>query len=167
MLIGFSSKSITEGNLTLRHLSLSDGPLISKLLRHKDVLESSGIKTSRSAPWILFYWWLRRTFFSAYCIEHELQTIGFIGLYNLKPDASAEISLVFFDSACRRKGYGTRSFQMLSRNSHIAEAVNTFIVRVRKKNESSRSFWNGLGFETAGSDGDVLIMTRKRLPEEL
>jgi ribosomal protein S18 acetylase RimI-like enzyme len=180
MLITSLPRYIKQRDLTLRRLRILDGPFLSATLkRREDILKSSGVCktpqssgvcktrqsggvcTPRRTPWLFFYWWLRKTFFVAYCIERKSQTIGFIGLSNLVPGESAEISLVLFDSACRRRGYGTASFQLLSRSSFTIAFANTFIVRVRKDNESARFFWTSLGFVTLGSDGDVTVMIRR------
>jgi RimJ/RimL family protein N-acetyltransferase len=167
MLITSLPRCITHRDLTLRHLRISDGPFLSGIMEREDILKSSGVcKTRQSSgvcrprrtPWIIFYWWLRKTFFVAYCIERKAHTIGFIGLSNLVPGESAEISLVLFDPVSRRKGYGTRAFTLLSQHPFTTAFANTFIVRVRKDNESARSFWTKLGFETVGGDGDTIMM---------
>ena len=161
MLITSLPRYIKQRDLTLRHLRISDGPSLSETLMQEDILESSGVCRPRRTPWIFFFWWLRKTFFIAYCIERKSQTIGFIGLSNFTPGESAEISLVLFDPVSRRRGYGTRSFKLLSRNSFTTAFANTFIVKVRKDNESALSFWASLGFVTIGIDGDVTVMIRR------
>lgn len=167
MLITSLPRYITQRDLTLRHLRISDGPLLSETLKREDILESSRVcKTCissrvcrpRRTSWIIFYWRLRKIFFAAYCIERESRTIGFIGLFNLVPGESSELSLVLFDPFFRRRGYGTRAFKMLSRNKFTATFANTFIARVRKDNEPAYCFWRKLGFETVGYDGDIIVM---------
>jgi RimJ/RimL family protein N-acetyltransferase len=158
MLIAPLPRRIKQQDLTLRHLRLSDGPFLSKTLMRKDILISNGILTRLGTSWIFFYWWLRRTFFVAYCIEHKSQPVGFIGLSNLMVGKSSDISLVLFDPAFRRKGYGTDAFKMLSRNSFTKAFANTFIARVRKDNEPALCFWRKLGFETLRSDNDIMVM---------
>ena len=167
MHVTFLLRQIKQGDLALRRLRISDGPFLSRTLGREDILRSSGVCRPGRSPWIFFHWWLRKTFFVAYCIELQLRTIGFIGLFNLVPGASAEVSLVLFDPVFRRRGYGSRAFTMLSGNTFTKAFAHTFIVRVRKDNESARSFWTKLGFETVRVDGDtiVMVMTKKRLPE--
>jgi len=161
MLIAYLPACIEDRDLGLRQLRISDGPFLSELLEHGDILISSGINTPRRTPWVLLYWWLRRTFPVAYCIEREARTIGFTGLHNLVPGESAEISLVIFDPASRRRGYGTRSVQLLCGNSFTISLADTFIARVRNDNGPARSFWRSLGFAFLESDGDVTVMIRR------
>lgn len=158
MLITSLPRYITQRDLTLRHLRISDGPLLSETLKREDILESSRVCRPRRTSWIIFYWRLRKIFFAAYCIERESRTIGFIGLFNLVPGESSELSLVLFDPFFRRRGYGTRAFKMLSRNKFTATFANTFIARVKKDNGPAYCFWRKLGFETVGYDGDIIVM---------
>jgi ribosomal protein S18 acetylase RimI-like enzyme len=158
MLIAFLPRCIKQRGLTLRPMRISDGPNLSKNLMREDIIITRGICTPRGISWIFFYWWLRKIFFAAYCIERESRTIGFIGLFNLVPGESSELSLVLFDPAFRRRGYGTRAFEMLSQSYFMAAFANTFIVRVRKDNEPAFSFWRKLGFETVRDDKDIIVM---------
>jgi len=149
---------INDGDIILRPVRISDKPSISKILERNDILKSSGVTRLRTTPWFLLYRWLRRTFFAAYCIERNARTIGFIGIYNLVPDKSAEISLAIFDPADRMKRTGSRAFQVFCKSYFSSAPGNTLIARVRNDNEVARSFWARLGFVTTGRDGDVLVM---------
>ncbi len=161
MMIAHVPAYIEDRDLRLRHLRISDGRVISELLYRADVLKSSGINTPPKTHWTFFYCWIRRTFLAAYRIELKAETIGFIGLHNFAPGESAEISLVLFAPAMRLRGYGRRSFEMLSRNPFTKAFAGTFIARVRKDNEAARSFWRKLGFETVDSQGDTILMKLK------
>jgi GNAT superfamily N-acetyltransferase len=174
MLIAHLPTSIEDRDLRLRHIRISDGPFISELLEHDDILKSSGIcnsrqsggiNTPRRTPWFLLYWWLRRTFLIAYCIELESRTIGFIGLSKPPIGKSAEISLVIFDPISRRRGFGTRAFRVLCRVFYILAPGNILLVKVRNDNEAALSFWSKLGFANPCSDGCMTTMTRRR-PQE-
>jgi RimJ/RimL family protein N-acetyltransferase len=158
MLTTFLPRCRRDGDITLRPLRISDGPSLSRILEQEDILKSGGRKRLRRTHWIFFYFWLRRTFFAAYCIEHQAETIGFVGLHNLVPGESAEISLVLFDPAGRRRGYGTRAFKLLCGNSFTISFADTLIAKVRNDNGPARSFWTSLGFVTLRSDGDVTVM---------
>jgi RimJ/RimL family protein N-acetyltransferase len=162
MMIAHLPACIKDRDVRLRHVRISDGPGISELLEHDDILTSSGINTPRRTQWLFFYCWLRKTFFAAYFIELKKEKIGFIGLYNLAPGESAEISLIVFDPSFRRRGYGTLAFKMLSQNPFTAAFANTFIVRVRTDNEPARSFWRKLGFETVRVEGDTIEMRLRK-----
>jgi RimJ/RimL family protein N-acetyltransferase len=162
MLIAHLPAYIEDRDLRLRRLRISDGPFISKLLQHDDILISSGTDTHRRTPWPLLYWWLRRTFLIAYCIEHRARTIGFVGLYNIVSGESAEISLVIFDPLSRRRGFGTRAFQLLCGNSFTISLEDTLIAKARRDNEPARAFWTSLGFGPAGNEGDIMVMIRER-----
>ncbi len=166
MLFAFLPRYIKQQDLTLRLLRISDGPSLSEALKQKDILKSCGISRSPETDsirpcgtsWISFYRWLRKTFFIAYCIERKAQRIGFIALSNLAPGESAEISLVLFDPLFRGQGYGTRAFEMLSRNSFAKAFANTFVARVKKDNSRAYSFWRKLGFEAVTDEGDTTVM---------
>ncbi len=155
-------RRMNHGNLALRQLRMSDGRFLSEVMSRHDILESGAAGKPGRSSWIFFYWWLRKTFFAAYCIEHNGQVIGFIGLFNLVPGESAEISLVLFDPVLRRRGYGTRAFQLLA-GSPILELANTLIARVRKDNLSAHSFWSKLGFQTVRNEPGVMVMIKRRL----
>ena len=174
MLIAYLPASIEDRDLRLRHIRISDGPFISKLLEHDDILKSSGvcksrqsggINTPRRTPWFLLYWWLRRTFLVAYCIERESRTIGLIGLSKPPMGEFAEISLVIFDPISRRRGFGTRAFQLSCRVFYTLAPGNILLVKVRDDNEAALSFWSKLGFDNPRSDGCMTVMSRRRLRE--
>ncbi len=153
-------KFITTGEMTLRRVRISDRSLLSKNMTEDDTDKSSSDGRPGCTPWI-FYLRLRRTFFTAYCIEYEREVIGFIGLYNLVPAESAEISLALFEPSLRRKGHGTRAVQMLFQSTVVRALANTIIAKVRKDNISARSFWAKLGFQEVGIEEDVMVMIRK------
>ncbi len=161
MFIAYLSASIEDRDLRLRRIRISDGPLLSKLLEHDDILKSSGISAPRRTPWVLFYWWLRRTFLVASCIERESRTIGFIGLSKPPIGKSAEISLVIFDPTNRRRGFGTRAFQLSCRVFYALTPEDILLVKVQNDNEAALSFWSKLGFENLCSDGCMTVMTRR------
>jgi ribosomal protein S18 acetylase RimI-like enzyme len=158
MLVTALPRYIHDGDILLRPMRVWDGPFVSIILQRGDILKSSGVRKLRTTPWFLLYLWLRRTFFAAYCIERNARTIGFIGIYNLVPGRSAEISLAIFDPADRRKRAGSRACQALCRSFFSSALGNTLIARVRNDNAAARGFWSRLGFETTHRDGDVLVM---------
>ncbi len=152
------------GDTALRRVRISDGQSLSKkMMTSDDIVTSGSDRKPEQTPWIFFYWWLRRTFFAAYCIEYKGEMIGFIGLYNLVPWESAEISLVLFTTAFRRKGHGTLAVQMLSENPALMELAKTLIARVRKDNTHARLFWAKLGFEEVRMDEDVMVMVKNSI----
>lgn len=158
MLITRVPLSLKDGDLKLRPFRVTDGLYLSRLLAQEDILNSSSVDIPRKPLWFLLYWWIRRTFPVAYCVERQAKVIGFIGLYNLAAGRSSEITLVLFDPVFRRRGFGTLAFNLLSRNSFTKAFANTFIARVRKDNEPALFFWRKLGFKTVRSDKDTMVM---------
>jgi RimJ/RimL family protein N-acetyltransferase len=158
MIIASLPGIIKDGDITLRPLRISDGPFISKALRQDDILRSSGKDKFHGVPWLLLYFWIRKTFFLAYCIERRAERIGFIGFYNLVVGESANVSLVIFDSGNRRKGIGTRALQLLSRTFFAQMLTGSLIAVVRKDNPAALTFWKQLGFDTVGDDEDTIKM---------
>ncbi|MCL4475446.1 MAG: hypothetical protein M1508_04360 [Nitrospirae bacterium] len=88
--------------LRLRPLRIIDIPLVRKGLRDKDVLRTTGPGKPLSGECLSVWWWLKKTYTILLCIEVESTCVGFIGLYNLKPGESAEITLAIFDRGMRR-----------------------------------------------------------------
>lgn len=162
MLIAFLPKYMMSGNMKLRRVKLSDCPLLAKIMAGDDIVKSATVRRPSRIAWIFFYWWLIRTFFLAYLIEHEGEVIGFAGLFNLSPGGSAEIALVLFSPDFRRKGHGTKAVQMLFESPLLTSLINTLIAKVRKDNDTAQSFWTKLGFRTVRMEADVVIMLKER-----
>jgi RimJ/RimL family protein N-acetyltransferase len=146
-----------DRGIRLRPLSIFDGCLIKSGLRDDDILRSAGQVEPISKSWLSFWWWLRRTYFLSYCIEAGSELIGFIGLYDLSHDRSAELSLAIFDRRNRNLGYGTRAFHLLTQN--LKGYTPELRVRVKTDNRTAISFWSKLGFKELGDLGDVKMMS--------
>jgi hypothetical protein len=150
-------KRMEDGNIRLRPLIISDGPSVNTGLRNVDILRASGLTgpvlKSRLSAW----WWLKKTYVLLYCIEVDSSCIGFVGLYNLKPDRSAEMTLVIFDSKNRRTGYGTKVFNLFTQV--IKKYFLKIIVRVRTDNYASIAFWSKLGFKETGDPDGIKVMS--------
>jgi RimJ/RimL family protein N-acetyltransferase len=145
-----------DGNIRLRPFRFRDRHVIGDGLRYEAVLSPRSTTDLRLKSNISVWWWLKRTYTVLYCIEADSVCIGFIGLYNLRPDRSAELSLVISDRKNRRLGYGTKAFNLLAQNLdryHIK--LN---VRIAPENTASISFCKKLGFEEHGDpDGNMQI----------
>jgi RimJ/RimL family protein N-acetyltransferase len=149
---------LKDKEVTLRPVRLSDGPFMADGLRDRDMLETNGLKEPIRASWFFVWWWIKKTYRYSYCIECGPRRIGFIGLFNLKPDRAAEVSLAIFESAFRRNGYGTRAFRLFMCGLKGHPGIEKIIVRVRRDNQSAYSFWRSLGFlETNTSDGTIAM----------
>lgn len=147
---------LEDDNIRLRPLRIFDGPFITDVLRDKDILKSNGLSKPMSSLWFSFWWWIKKTFIPCYCIECDSKRIGFIGLYNLSPGKSAEMSLAIFNETLRRHGYGTRAFRLLVQGLKRYSVVKNLLVKVETDNHAAISFWRKLGFiETEISDGVV------------
>jgi len=100
---------------------------------------------------------LKKTFMPAYCIECDSKPIGFIGLYDLIPGESAEISLAIFDKTFRRHGYGTRAFKLLAQHLQRYSVVREIHVNVTRDNHRALSFWKTVGFLKMNTVDDTTI----------
>ncbi len=147
MLIAKVPRLLQEGDLMLRPLRIWDGPSISRALMSDDLLGCCGLKKPLDIPWPFFYRRLKRMYPLAYCIEHASETVGFIGLYNLRPDKSAEMSLMIFSLQRRRAGLGTTAFRLLTSALEQRRLVRRWFVSVMRDNVHAYSFWKKLGFE--------------------
>ena len=139
-------RHMRDDNLKLRPLKISDGHLISSGLRDKMVLKANGLSKPVDSSWFFVRWWIKKTYSFFFCIELDSRLIGFIGLYNLMPGKSAEISLVIFDKTFRRRGYGTRAFKLLALCAQRYSLVKEIGAKVKTDNHGALSFWEKLGF---------------------
>jgi len=159
MLIAKVPRTIHKGDLTLRPLRIWDGPFLSRMLMKDDILRYCGLSRPLEIPWFSFYRQLKAMFPLAYRIEYESEAMGFIGLCNLRPDQSAEMSLMIFKSSCRRMGLGTTAFRLLSAALEGNHLVRRWVVSVRRDNAPAYAFWRKLGFEEVWRDGETVRMT--------
>lgn len=150
---------LSEEKLRLRPVRLSDGPFMKNGFGEKDVLEANGSGRQMSASWFFVWWWIKKTYVYSYCIDLDSRPIGFIGLYNLRPDKSADISLAIFDSVLRRNGYGTRAFRLFAKSLQRHPALERIFVSVQAENYAARSFWRHLGFGEATASGGIVDMS--------
>jgi RimJ/RimL family protein N-acetyltransferase len=158
---------MSDGNIRLRPFRILDSPFINNSLRDKDVLKTSNLKEFLSRSWFPFWWWMKRTYASLHCIEVNSECIGFIGLYNLNPDKSAEMTLVIFESKNRRFGYGSRAYNIFAR--FLKRYFSKIIVRVRTDNHASIAFWTKLGFRELYTLKGIKVMSlhlRKLIDEK-
>jgi len=150
---------VKDGHLGLRRLRIFDGPFIRDILMDRDILKSGGLSKPISKSWFFVWWWIKKTFEPAYCVEFDSKRIGFIGLYDLKLGKSAEMTLVIYEKNCRRMGYGTRTFHILAQALRRYNLIEKIVVKVREDNHASISFWTGLGFEDVHSLGGIRVMS--------
>ena len=148
---------IEEGNIKLRPLRIADCTLIGNRLRNRDNLTANGSSSPILKSWFSLWWWLEKTYPLLRCIEINSECIGFIGLYNLNTDKSAEMTLVIFDDKNRRAGYGTKAFKLFAQV--IKKYFLKIIVRVRKDNYASTAFWSKLGFEERSGLNGIKVMS--------
>jgi RimJ/RimL family protein N-acetyltransferase len=151
-------RNMGDGNIRLRPPRFRDRHVIGDGLRNEAVLSPRGRTGLISKSYISVWWLLRQTYTVLYCIEADSVCIGFIGIYNLQPDRSAELSLMIFDRKNRRLGYGTKAFNLLEQNLdryHIK--LN---VRIAPENTASLSFCKKLGFEEHGDIRKIKVMSQ-------
>lgn len=148
-----------DGRIVLRHLRLGDGPFLSNGLREEGILKAKGLNKPVSPPWFFIWWWFKKTYICPFCIELDSRPIGFIGLYNLIPGESAEISLMIFDKTLRRQGYGTRAFELFVRSLQRHSIVERILIKIKADNHIALSFWRKVGFVEADILDDVISMS--------
>ncbi len=158
MLIAKVPRLLNDGDLTLRPLRIWDGSSLRRALMKDDILASCGLKGPLAISWFSLYRQLKAMFPLAYLIEYVSGTIGFIGICNLRPDNSAEVSLVIFDVSCRRRGLGTNAFRMLSSALESSHLVRKWLVSVSKGNSPAHAFWTKLGFEEVCQEKETVRM---------
>lgn len=150
---------IEGGSIRLRPLRVFDGPFFASGLKDEDILSTSGLNRPIASSWFSVWWWMKKTFIPAYFIECDSKQIGFIGLYNLIPGKSAEMSLAIFDKNNRRLGYGTRAFNICAQGMQRHSVVKEIIVKVKTDNHGALSFWKKLGFVEAGIINGLITMS--------
>lgn len=149
-----------DDNLRLRRLRFSDGPFIMNGLKDEIIANANGLIRPINASWFFLWWWMKKTFMHAYCIECDSKPIGFIGLYDLMLGESTEISLTIFDKTLRRQGYGTRSFKLLAQHLQKHSVVREMRAKVMRDNHSALSFWRKIGFlQMVTLDATQIIMS--------
>ncbi|MGO9417207.1 MAG: GNAT family N-acetyltransferase [Syntrophobacteraceae bacterium] len=149
---------IEDGSIRLRPLRIFDGLFLMSGLKDEDILLANGLNKPVDSSWFFVWWWFKKTFVPGYCIEYDSRAIGFIGLYNLLPAKSAEVSLVIFDRGSRRKGYGTRSFKILILNLQRFSLIREITARVMEDNQAAISFYAKLGFKERSNTDCVKTM---------
>jgi RimJ/RimL family protein N-acetyltransferase len=149
---------IEDGNMRLRLLSLFDAPFLCDGFRSQEISAASGFRNTQALSWLSVWWWIKKTFAIVYCIEIDSERIGFIGLYNLQPGESAETTLVIFDKAMRRHGYGSRAFNLFLQTIKGKSLVEMIIVKVKADNHISASFWHRRGFKEISRKNDIQTM---------
>jgi len=160
-------RRMSDGNMRLRPFRILDSSFINNSLRDKDILKASNLKEPLSRSWFPFWWWMKRTYASLHCMEVNSKCIGFIGLYNLKPDRSAEMTLIIFDARHRHLSYGSRAFNIFTR--FLKRYFSKIIVRVRTGNHASIAFWTKLGFRELYTLKGIKVMSlhlRKLIDEK-
>ena len=152
-------RSMKDVNLWLRPLSFFDGHLISNGLRDEVILKANGLSKPIYSSWFFIWWWFKKTYICSFCIELDSRSIGFIGLYNLIPGKSAEISLVIFDKTLRQHGYGTRAFKLFAQSLQRHSVVEKILIKIKTDNHSALSFWEKLGFVETSMLNDIINMS--------
>jgi RimJ/RimL family protein N-acetyltransferase len=140
-------------------LRFSDGPFIREGLTDGEILSSSGISLPVHASWFSILWWMKRTYVHLYCIDIGSKCSGFIGLYNLIPGVSAELTLAILDAALRGHGYGTDAFNLFMRNLGRRSIVKRVLIKVKRENSKAQRFWKRLGFTETGVSAGVIEMS--------
>ena len=160
-------RQLTENNIRLRPVRIFDALFIHSGFASDDFLAANGLTRPITSSWFLMWWWIKKTFVFSYCILVNGKRAGFIGLHNMNPFASAEMSLALFEKDMRRKGYGSRAFHLFLHDLEKHQFVKKIVVRVDKDNFVSLSFWKRLGFEEIHGEDCVMTLFYVTRPSSL
>jgi RimJ/RimL family protein N-acetyltransferase len=149
---------IEDGHVGLRLLGLSDIADVKEALGTPEISAASRLNKTASPSWLSVWWWIRTTFPLIYSIEYNSRRIGFIGIYNLKPGRSSEISLVIYKDRDRKRGYGSRACAIFTKYLKEHHLLKQLIVKIKKDNEISISFWQKLGFRELQINDTVVTL---------
>jgi len=147
--IGKMPRRTEAGGICLRRFSVRDLPFVRQGLQEAGWSESS----------FLTWWRLRRTFSFLYLVEISGRPAGIFGVYNFAPGSSAEISLMIFDEALRRRGYGKEIFSMAVEMLRRRAFVKRLSVMIDPENASALAFWTSLGFRDNSRRGKNKVLT--------
>ena len=149
---------IEGGHVGLRLLGLSDISYVKEALVDPQISGTSLLAKPVSLSWLSVWWWIRKTFPLIYSIECNSRRIGFIGIYNLTPGRSSEISLVIYKDRDRRRGYGSRAFAIFANYLKECHLLTHLIVKIKTDNDMSISFWQKLGFREIQIAGNIMTL---------
>ena len=155
---------LTENNIKLRPVSIFDSRFIHSGFGSYDFLTANGLKQPITSSQFLTWWWIKKRFVFSYCILVKGKRAGFLGLHNMQPCLTAEISLALFEKDIRRKGYGSRAFRLFADDLQKHNFVKKIVVRVTKDNFVSRSFWEKLGFEEVKRNDGAIVLQYAAYP---
>jgi RimJ/RimL family protein N-acetyltransferase len=156
---------MTTFPMRLRPVRILDGPFLSEGFKREDVLHVNNLKKPIYSSWLPVWWWMKRTFFCAYCILVDSRRIGFIGLYNLKFRKSVEIGLFIFEKNMRHLGYGSKAFNLLAQNFKRFSFVEEITAKVKLDNQVAISFCQRNGFEELYAEGSTITLSANLLKE--
>lgn len=149
---------MTDGVIDLRHMKISDGPFLRKHMAESEALSYTELSRPVSASWFRIWLRMRKIFNVAYIIAVDCKPVGFIGLYNLVSGQSAEISLVIFDEGKRRKGYGSRAFNLIAYNLQTYSLVRSIFIKYKSDNTVAGSFWSSCGFQVECRKDNIITV---------
>ncbi|KPK02176.1 MAG: hypothetical protein AMK71_03215 [Nitrospira bacterium SG8_35_4] len=138
---------MTDGVIQLRPMKISDGPYLRKQLADREVVSYTLLSRPVSGSWFHVWLKMKKIFNFAYIMVVDSKPVGFAGLYNLIPGQSAEMSLVIFDRGNRRRGYGSRAFDLVVNNLQTHSIVKNIFVEYKSNNMGAQSFWSKCGFQ--------------------
>jgi L-amino acid N-acyltransferase YncA len=152
--------SLQGQTICLRPCRTGDLPCLRKLFEKAALpVPGAGQKTFRSLP--SFVKWLLLTFQVIYLIEREKTVTGFVGLYNVKPGKSLNLSIALFDPGDQGKGYGTHALGLLLPYLQKKSLAEEVIAEVESTNARSLSFFAKAGFEIIEHKDDRIVLSKK------
>jgi N-acetylglutamate synthase-like GNAT family acetyltransferase len=122
-------------------------------------IPGSGQRTFRSLP--SFVKWLLLTFQVIYLIEAEKTTLGFVGLYNMKPAKRLKLSIMMFNPHDRGKGHGRDALELLLTYLQKKGLAEEVVAEVASTNMLSLSFFERAGFEIVEQKDGLIVLSKK------
>jgi len=149
VLLGRMPAKIHAGEILLRRSSFHDLAFV------RDNLDECFESCSAFRCW----WRLRSVFAFLYIVEISGRPAGIFGISRFEPGISAEVSLALFDKTLRRLGYGREIISLASEMLLSRARVRQLLVTVEPENHAALSFWQGLGFQQAGTRGGNAVLS--------
>lgn len=152
-------RTIEAGPLTLRRMRLRH----CKRLRALVAEALGGTTPTRSMSGLDFWWWLKKTYPFPYVMEKEERLVGFVGLYNVSPRKSVEMTLLIVQGE-HGKGYGREAVKAIVEEVKRSSLAATVRASVDMRQPGTIGFWEKMGFQRRERDETDQLSLALTLP---
>jgi len=155
-----------EGSgIALRLYRLKDLPAMHALFKEMISLEEGSWTNAPMKSLLAFRKWLSSTFQAGYLVVADEKgcagrTVGFFGLYDIRPGRDLWFSLVVFNPGDRGKGYGGKAVELFLQFARKSGAAKKIYAEVLASNTNSLLFLKKLGFEPFGRTHRSILMQK-------